>query len=92
LSRRFSNRRDAWRYKPFGLFALRKNLIASPVPPIVNLNSCNFARISFSVEFEAIIEYVEKHNASAGLSIFHKQYKEDDDNIDNGAGHDREDA
>jgi hypothetical protein len=37
--------------------------------------------------FETIIEYVEKHNASAGLSISHKQYEEEDDNTDNGTGY-----
>lgn len=42
--------------------------------------------------FEAIIEYVEKHNASAGLSISHKQYQEESDKTDNEAGHDREKA
>ena len=40
--------------------------------------------------FDAIIEYVEKHNASAGLSISHKKYTEE--NNDNGAANDRETA
>ena len=40
--------------------------------------------------FDTIIEYVEKHNASAGLSISHKQYVEE--NNDEGAEHGREDA
>ncbi len=31
--------------------------------------------------FEAIIEYAEKHSASAGLSISHKQYEESEREI-----------
>ncbi|MFZ5909997.1 MAG: hypothetical protein ACOYYU_08280 [Chloroflexota bacterium] len=31
---------------------------------------------------DAIIEYVEKHNAFAGLSMSHKEYVEDNDNED----------
>jgi hypothetical protein len=29
--------------------------------------------------FESILDYIEKHNASAGLTISHKTYKEEDE-------------
>jgi hypothetical protein len=49
-------------------------------------------KIFFDGLFAAMIEYVEKHNASAGLSISHKPYQEEDDNHDDGVSDDREAA
>lgn len=49
-------------------------------------------KIFFDGLFAAIIEYVEKHNASAGLSISHKLYQEEDDARDDGVSNEREAA
>ena len=59
---------------------------------VIEIDSNIDDKVFFDGLFEAIIEYVEKHNASAGLSISHKQYAEENDDDKEGAEHGREDA
>lgn len=44
-------------------------------------------KVFFDGLFETILEYIEKHNASAGLSISHRLYEESNEN---GVVNDRE--